>query len=96
MNIERLGPVDPAAKFKKTNKVERPVKSGKEDSISISSDAKTMGEVFKASEQVKKGSSDVRMDKVNEVKRKLEDPNYINGKIVESVADSIMDVFGLS
>lgn len=95
MNIERLGPVDPVNKPAKSNRTEKPVKPDAKDSISISSDAKTMAEVYKAVETVKQ-SPDVRMDRIEEVRRKLEDPNYINDTVLNSVADSIMDVFGIS
>ena len=95
MNVERLGPLEPVAKQNKTNKVSRPVKNNGSDSINISSDAKTMGEVYRVSEAVK-STPEVRMDRIEEVKEKLKDPSYIDEKIVESVADSIMDLFGLS
>lgn len=94
MNIERLGPVDPVNKLGKTNRTEKPVKNGEKDSISISNDAKTMAEVYKAGETVKQ-SPDIRMDRVEEVRRKLEDPSYIDDAVLNSVADSIMDLFGI-
>ncbi len=95
MNIERLGPVDPVNKPGKANKTAQPVKPGEKDSISISNDAKTMAEVYKAAETVK-SSADIRMDRVEEVRKKLEDPSYIDNKVLGSVADSIMDMFGIS
>ncbi len=95
MNVERLGPLEPVAKQNKANKVNRPAKTNGSDSINISSDAKTMGEVYRASEIVK-NTPEVRMDRVAEVKEKLKDPAYIDQKVVESVADSVMDLFGLS
>jgi negative regulator of flagellin synthesis FlgM len=95
MNIERLGPVEPVSKLNKNSKTQKPGKAEQKDSVNISSDAKTMGEVYKITEQVKAGS-DIRWDRVEEVKKKLEDPNYINKTVVESVADSIMDLFEIS
>ncbi len=95
MNVERLGPLEPVAKQSKAKRAARPVKSGGADSINISRDAKSMGEVYKAAEVVK-SASDMRMDRIQEVKKKLEDPSYIDSKVVESVADSVLDVFGLS
>jgi negative regulator of flagellin synthesis FlgM len=95
MNIERLGAIDPVNKPGKSNKTEKPVKTDEKDSISISNDAKTMAEVYKAAEAVK-SSSDIRMDRVEEVRRKLEDPSYIDDKVLGAVADSIMDMFGVS
>lgn len=94
MTIDRLGPVDPVAKFNKAKQSERTQKQQKTDSVSFSQEAKNLGEIYKATETVK-NAADVRMDRVNEVKEKLKDPNYIDNKIVESVADSIMDLFGV-
>jgi negative regulator of flagellin synthesis FlgM len=95
MNINSVGPVDPVSKQNKANKVVKPASTGGTDSIQISSDAKAMAEVYNAAETVK-ASPDVRMDRIAEVKEKLKDPSYIDNKIIESVADSVMDMFGLS
>ena len=95
MTIEGLGPVDPVSKYGKTNKSSKASKTEKTDSINLSSEAKSMSEVYKAAESVK-NTPDVRLDRIAEVKKKLEDPSYIDDKIVESVANSVMDVFGLS
>ncbi len=95
MNINSLGPVDPVSKQNKTNNVVKPVSTDSKDSIQISNDAKAMAEVYSVAETVK-ASPDVRMDRIEEVREKLKDPSYIDNKVIESVADSVMDLFGLS
>jgi negative regulator of flagellin synthesis FlgM len=95
MNINSLGPVDPVSKQNKTNKVVKPVSIEGKDSIQISDNAKAMAEVYNAAETVK-ASPDVRIDRIEEVREKLKDPSYIDNKIIENVADSVMDLFGLS
>ena len=95
MTIERLGPVDPVSKLNKTENTSKIVKKEKTDSINFSDEARNMGEIYKATEDVR-SAPDVRMDRVEEVKRKLEDPSYINDTVVENVADKVMDLFGLS
>jgi len=95
MTIERLGPVDPVSKVNKTENTSKIVKKDKADSINFSDEARNMGEIYKATENVRK-SPDVRMDRVEEVKKKLEDPSYINDTVVENVAEKVMDMFGLS
>ena len=95
MNINSLGPVDPVSKQSKTSKIVKPVSTGGKDSIQISNDAKAMAEVYNAAETVK-ASPDVRMDRIEEIREKLKDPSYIDSKVIESVADSVMDMFGLS
>lgn len=94
MTIDRLGPIDPASPLNKANKGSKPVRKDNADSISVSSEAKTMGEIFQATENVKK-SPDIRMDRVEEVKKKLQNPDYIDQKVVEAVADKVMELFGL-
>ena len=94
MTIDRLGPIDPLSKLNKTGKTEKVVKPDAKDTISVSDEAKNLGEIYRASEIVK-AAPDIRMDRVEEVKAKLQDPNYIDSKISE-VADKLMDVFGLS
>ena len=95
MNIEGIGPIDPISKLSKGHKAQQTSKVGEKDSINISSDAKTMGEVYKIAEQVR-AADDIRWDRVAEVKEKLKDPNYINDTIVDDVADSIMKLFDIS
>ncbi|RKX79336.1 MAG: flagellar biosynthesis anti-sigma factor FlgM [Spirochaetes bacterium] len=94
MTIDKLGPIDPVSKYNKTEKASRPEKKEKSDSISVSKEAKSMGEIYKATEDIKL-SPDIREDKVREVKEKLTDPSYISDKVIESVAESIMGLFEL-
>ncbi len=94
MTIDKLGPIDPVSKFNKTEKVEKPSKNDKTDSISFSEEAKSKGEVYKVSEEVKL-SPEIRQDRIDEVKKKLEDPNYIDDKVVEIVAERVIDLFQL-
>ncbi|MDA3809572.1 MAG: flagellar biosynthesis anti-sigma factor FlgM [Spirochaetaceae bacterium] len=94
MTIDRLGSVDPVAKYNKTNKTSKVVKKNEADSVNVSDEAKRSAELLKAAETAK-SSPDIRMDRVEEVKAKLQDPNYINDKVLGEVADSIMDMFGI-
>ncbi|HDQ14783.1 MAG TPA: flagellar biosynthesis anti-sigma factor FlgM [Sediminispirochaeta sp.] len=95
MNIEGIGPIDPISKLTKGHKTQQTPKTGEKDSINISSDAKTMGEVYRIAEQVK-AADDIRWDRVEEVKRKLQDPNYINDTVVDDLADSMMKLFDIT
>lgn len=94
MTIDGIGPVDPASKFNKTEKAGRPEKKEPTDSISVSEEAKNLGELYKASENVKH-SPDIRYDRVEEVKEKLKDPNYLSDRVLEATAEKIMDAFGI-
>ncbi|MFW5710511.1 MAG: flagellar biosynthesis anti-sigma factor FlgM [Spirochaetota bacterium] len=95
MNIDGIGPIDPISKLTKNHRTHKAEKTDPKDSINISADAKTMGEVYKIAEQVK-AADDIRWDRVAEVKEKLKDPNYINDNVVDEVADSVMKLFDIT
>ena len=94
MTIDKLGPINPVSKYNKTQKVEKPSNRDNADSISFSEEAKTKGEVYKVTEEVKL-TPEIRQDRIDEVKKKLQDPGYIDEKVVEAVADKVMDLFQL-
>ncbi len=94
MTIERLGPVDPVQKFNKPDKVAKPASRQSGDSISVSDEAKLRAEILQATEEVKK-LPDIRRDRVEEVRRKLEDPSYIDSTVVNALADELMSVFDI-
>ena len=93
MTIERLGPVDPVQRYSQTERTQRAAKP-ENDSVDFSDEARIKAEVFHIAEKVRK-TPDVRADRVEEVKRKLEDPNYIDDIVVEHVAEQIMDMFSI-
>ncbi len=94
MTIDRLSPVDPVAKYNKTSKAAKVNRQALGDSVAVSEEARKQAMLQQISEAVY-SSPDVRMDRVEEVKAKLQDPGYIDNVMLESVADKIMDAFGL-
>lgn len=94
MTIERLGPIDPVQKFNKPDKVARPAARDTGDSISVSDEARLKAEILKVSEEIR-NVSDIRQDRVDEVRQKLEDPSYIDDSVINAVADELMNVFDL-
>jgi negative regulator of flagellin synthesis FlgM len=94
MTIEPLGPIDPIHKLNQTNKTTRPQRNEGSDSVSFSDEARMKAEVYRISEEVK-ATEDVRADRVAEVKQKLQDPNYIDDEVLDTVADRIMDMLDI-
>jgi negative regulator of flagellin synthesis FlgM len=94
MTVERIGPLDPASNVKKTEKPAKPKTKSDVDSINVSQEARSKAEVFKALESAKT-APDVRVDRVEEMKRKLQDPNYPSQEIIEKTADGILKSFGI-
>ena len=95
MTVERIGPLDPIQNIKKAEKNTRPKRSEGTDTISLSAEAKSKAEIYNATE-LAKSASDIRRERVEEVKRKLQDPSYISEKVISDVAEKIMEFFELS
>lgn len=94
MTIDRLGSVDPLKNLGKAEKASKVVRSDIADSIEVSMEAKARAEILSARD-VAKNSPEVRMDRVEELKQKLKDPNYIDNVVLEMTAEGIMKSFGI-
>ncbi len=94
MTVERIGPLDPASNVKKTEKPARPKTKSDVDSINVSEEARSRAEVARALDSARV-APDVRIDKVQEAKRKLQDPSYPSPEVIEKTADEIMKSFGV-
>jgi negative regulator of flagellin synthesis FlgM len=93
MTIDRIGPIDPIPPGKKPGQNNRINQIEQSDSIDLSSEAVEKGELYQAIELVS-AASDVRSDRVAELKQKINDPSYLNDAIIRATADKILDVFG--
>ena len=93
MTIDRIGNIDPIQPGKKPGQT-GPVKgSPNADSISISSEAQAKAEILRIQELV--AAAPDRAEKIAELKAKIDDPSYINDKVVNATADNIIDaLFG--
>jgi negative regulator of flagellin synthesis FlgM len=94
MTVERIGPLDPTSNVKKAEKPSKLKSKSGVDSINVSEEARSRAEVFKAT-QAAKAAPDVRVDRVEEVKRKLQDPSYPSQEVIEQTADEILKSFGV-
>jgi negative regulator of flagellin synthesis FlgM len=91
MTIDRIGSIDPIQPGKKPGRANQAGELPKTDSISISSEAVEKAELYRAME-LAAAAPDVRADKVVELKAKINDPSYINDKVLNATADRIIDV----
>jgi len=94
MTVERIGPLDPTSNVKKADKASKPKAKSDVDSINVSQEARSKSEVLKAMEAAKT-AADVRLDRVEEVKRKLQDPSYPSQEVIEKTAEGILKSFGV-
>ena len=94
MTVERIGPLDPPSNVKKTEKPPKAKAKSDVDSINVSQEARSKAEVLKALESART-AADVRVDKVQEMKRKLQDPSYPSQEVIEKTAEGVLKSFGI-
>ncbi len=95
MTVERVGFPDPVSKPKKTERPARAEKTSAADAVNVSIGAKEKAEIYNATEAAK-SAPDLRLDRIEEVKKKLDDPTYITDKVISELADRLMEVFKVS
>jgi negative regulator of flagellin synthesis FlgM len=95
MTIDGIGPVDPLSKLNRASRSQRSAPASNGDAVHVSSEARNMSEIYRITEEVRL-SPDVRQERIDEVRAKLQDPNYINDTILNATAENIMKAFGLS
>ena len=94
MTIDRIGSIDSIQPGKKPGRANQVNESPKTDSISISSEAQEKAELYRVKE-LAAASPEVRAERVAELKEKLNDPSYINDKVINGTADKLIDaLFG--
>ncbi len=94
MMIDKLGSLDPIKQYNKTGKIDRPNEIKAKDSIEVSAEARAKSEVFMATEAAR-AAPDVRIDLVDAVKLKIQNPDYINDAILTAVAEGILKNLGI-
>ena len=94
MTIDKIGPLEPLQPIKKQGSNDRVNENLSSDSITLSSEALEKGEFYQAVELVST-APDMRMDRIAELKRKINDPSYINETVLQGTADKILESFGL-
>jgi negative regulator of flagellin synthesis FlgM len=94
MTIDRIGSTDPIPPGKKPGRSGQVSQDAKTDSISVSEEAAKKAALYKAIEIVS-AAPDVREERIQELKNKINDPSYINDTLLRATADKIMDAFGL-
>ncbi len=94
MTINNVSGVNSIKNCSGIEKSAQTVKIPEKDTITLSSEAKAIGEVYALSEELK-AVPDIRMDKVEAAIQKLKDPDYINQSVINNVADKIADMLGI-
>jgi len=95
MTIDRVGPVDPVQNLNKAKSPDKPRKSEGADTINVSEEARSKAEVYQATELAKNAPA-IRWELVEQAKRRLQDPNYISDKVLDTVAERLMEYFEIT
>jgi negative regulator of flagellin synthesis FlgM len=94
VTIERIGSVDPIQPGRKPGRTGQVSASHGTDSINISSEAQEKAELLRT-QQMAAAAPDVRAERVAELKEKINDPSYIDEKVVNATAEKLLDaLFG--
>jgi negative regulator of flagellin synthesis FlgM len=94
MTVDRIGSLDPIQPGKKPGRSDQVNKREASDSISLSSEALEKSDLHQARELIF-SAADIRAERIQEMKSKLNDPSYINETILRATADKIMDAWGI-
>jgi len=90
MTIDRIGFIDPIQPGKKPGGTNQVRATPQIDSISISSEAVEKAELYRASEIVA-SAPELRLDRIEELKAKINDPSYLNSEVISATADRLID-----
>ena len=94
MTIDRVGPIDPIQPGKRPGKTGQVHDSPKSDSIDISSEAQEKSELLRV-QKLAEAAPDVRLEKVAELKEKINDPAYLDESVINATANKLIDsLFG--
>ena len=94
MTIDRIGQLDPIQPGKKPGRTNHVGGTDKTDSINLSQEAKQKAELYQVIELIK-SAPDLDDSRIAELRQKINDPSYINEKIVNATADKILSsMFG--
>jgi len=94
MTIDRIGSIDPIQPGKKPGQVSHVNGAQGRDSINISSEAVVKAELYRTQE-LAAAAPELRAERVAELKEKINDPSYINDRVMNATADKLIDaLFG--
>ena len=92
MMVDRVGHIEPLQPGKKTGRAESANTIDRSDSINLSPESIAKAEKYQVVELIK-ATQEIDEARVIELRGKINDPSYINEKVVSATADKIMDAW---
>lgn len=94
MTINSVGPINPIQPEKKPDRASHAHGTSGADSISISAEAQERAEMFRIRE-LAAAAPETRAERVAELRGRINDPAYLNDRVMNATADRLMDaLFG--
>lgn len=94
MMIDKISGVNSINNLQNTKRTSAPQNvSSAHDEITISDEAKKLADAYYLN-QVANDTPDVRADLVEQIKQKIQDPNYLSKETISATADKILSAYG--
>jgi len=92
MTVHSIGHVEPIPPGKRPGRSEQVGGTDRTDSISLSTEAKEKAERYQVLELIK-SAPELDEARIAELRQKIDDPAYINDKVVNATADKILSAW---
>jgi len=92
MTVNRIGHVEPIPPGKKPGRSEQVGGNDRTDTISLSVQAKEQAERYQVLELIR-SAPELDEARIAELRQKIDDPSYINDRIVNATADRILSAW---
>jgi len=92
MTVDRVGHLEPIPPGKKTGRSEQVGGNNKADSINLSAEAVEQAERYLVLELIK-SVPDLDEARIAELRQKIDDPSYINEKVVNATTENILNAW---
>jgi negative regulator of flagellin synthesis FlgM len=89
MTVNRIGHVEPIPSGKKPGRSEPAGGNDKTDTIDLSTQAKEKAERYQVLQLIK-SAPETDEARIAELRQKIDDPSYINDRVVNATADKII------
>jgi negative regulator of flagellin synthesis FlgM len=92
MIVDRIGPVEPVPPGKRPGRNEQVGGNSKADTINLSAEAMQKAEKYQVLELIK-SAPDLDEARIAELRQKIEDPEYLNEKVINATAENIINAW---
>ena len=92
MTIDRIGHLEPISPNRKTGRSEKTGGNDKADTINLSAQAVEQAERYQVLELIK-SAPELDEARIVELRQKLDDPSYLNERVIQSTADNILNAW---